>query len=141
MLADIVRSAARLLEAPLREEEGSFFIDAWVFLNPHDAREAPRRQVVQLFAGESGDLLYLSSTIGRYRPEIDLAPLLRAMVGALHCSLHLSDAGDGGEHLRVAAALETRGLDPERLADRIREVAVFADRFEARIYGRDVDVR
>ena len=57
MLDDIVRSAARVLDAPVSQETGSWFIDAWVFLNPHDAAEDPRRQVVQLFLGEAGDLL------------------------------------------------------------------------------------
>jgi hypothetical protein len=140
-----------LLEAPLTEEGESFFLDAWVFLNPHDASEAPRRQIVQLFVGESGearkaaesgDLLYLSSVIGPYQKGMELAPLLRAMVGAMSSCLYLSGPDDEGvEHLRIAAVVETRELSPEKLADRIREVAVFGDRFEALLFGRDVDVR
>ncbi|MCC6874985.1 MAG: hypothetical protein IT378_11825 [Sandaracinaceae bacterium] len=142
MIADVIRSAAQLLEAPLSEDGPSFFLDAWVFLNPHDSREAPRRQIVQLFAGESGDLLYLSSVVGAYRQGMDLAPLLRAMVGATGSCLYLSGPDDEGvEHLRIAATLETHELGPEKLADRIREVAVFADRFEALLFGADVDLR
>jgi hypothetical protein len=142
MLDDIVRSAARVLDAPVHEENGSWFIDAWVFLNPHDAGEDPRRQVVQVFLGEAGDLLYLSSTIGPYEPGTDLAPLLRQMVGALHCSLYLSGADEtGAEHLKIASAVETENLSPEKLSALMREVAVFADRFEATLWGKTVDVR
>ena len=101
-----------------------------------------RQQIVQLFEGPERDLLYLSSTIGPYEEGLDLAALLRQMVGALHCSLYLAapDA-EGVEHLKIASALETAKLDPERLAQVVREVAVFADRFEAELFGRDVDVR
>ena len=45
MLDDIVSSAARLLDAPLRKEAGSWFIDVWVFLDPHDESAEPRRQI------------------------------------------------------------------------------------------------
>ena len=139
MLDEIVRSTAQLLDAPVTESEGSWLIDAWVFSNPHDGEAEARRQIVQLFTGESSDLLYLSSTIGPFTDAIELAPLLRQMVGALHCSLYLSapDA-DGAEHLKIASAVETRGLDPERLGALVREVAVFADRFEAEVFGDDV---
>lgn len=142
MLDEIVRSAAQLLDAPVQHEAGSWFIDVWVFLDPHDPDAAPRRQIVQLFEGEGRDLVYLSSTIGAYAPDLDVAPLLRQMVGALHCSLYLAapDA-DGVEHLKIASAAEADGLSPERLAELLREVAVFADRFEAELFGRDTDVR
>lgn len=142
MLDDIVRSAAQLLDAPVQKEGDSWFIDVWVFLNPHDSDAEPRRQIVQLFTGESGDLLYLSSTIGPYRDGLDLAALLRQMVGALHCSLYISapDADDT-EHLKIASAVETDGLQPERLSQVVREVGVFADRFEAELFGRSFDVR
>lgn len=138
MLDEIVRSAAQLLDAPVQSEAGSWFIDVWVFLDPHDPNAEPRRQIVQLFEGEGRDLLYLSSTIGPYSPALDLAPLLRQMVGALHCSLYLAapDA-EGVEHLKIASAVETAGIGPERLADLLREVAVFADRFEAELFGED----
>jgi hypothetical protein len=142
VLDAIIRSAARILDAPAKRYRGSWTVDAWVFLNPHDAKEAPRRQLVQLFLGESKDLLYLSSTIGPYVPGTDLAPLLRDMVGALHSSLHLSAPDeDGVEHLRIGSVVETESVTPERLAGLIREVAVFADRFEAKLFGRHVDVR
>ena len=139
MLDEIVRSAAQLLDAPVKREDGSWFIDVWVFLDPHATGEEPRRQIVQLFAGESGDLLYLSSTIGPYDAELDVAPLLRQMVGALRCSLYLSAPDpDGLEHLKIASAVDTAGLEPERLAAVAREVALFADRFEAELFGDDV---
>lgn len=142
MLDEIIRSAGQLLDAPVQQEAGSWFIDVWVFLDPHDTSADPRRQIVQLFEGEGRDLLYLSSTIGPYEDGLDLAGLLRDMVGALHCSLYLAKPdADGVEHLKIAAAAETRELAPERLADLVREVAVFADRFEAKLFGRDVDVR
>jgi hypothetical protein len=68
---------------------------------------------MQIFKGEAGDLLYLSSTIGPYQPGTDLAPLLRQMVGALHCSLYLSQADEtGAEHLKIASAVETESLTP-----------------------------
>lgn len=142
MLDEIVRSAARQLDAPVQKEGDSWFIDAWVFLDPHDANAEPRRQIVQLFCGESGDLLYLASTIGPYRESLDLASLLRQMVGALRCSLHISapDA-EGTEHLKIAATTPTEGLTSEGLAQLVREVGVFADRFEAELYGRGFDVR
>ena len=139
MLDPIVRSAALALEAPVSNDGESWFIDAWVFLDPHDARGEPRRQIVQLFTGEAGDLLYLSSTIGPYDASVPLAPLLRQMVGALHCSLYLSGPDvDGAEHLKIASAVETEGLTPERLAGLVSEVAVFADRFESQVFGDDV---
>lgn len=139
MLDEIVRSAAQLLDAPVEKEGRSWLIDAWVFLDPHDEGVPARRQIVQLFVGESGDLLYLSSTVGAYREGLDLAPLLREMVGAVRCSLHLSRHHPGDpEHLRIGAALETEGLDPMRLAAAIREVGLFADRFEAQLFGADV---
>lgn len=142
MLDDIIRSAARVLDAPVHQSAGSWFIDAWVFLDPHDADQTPRRQAVQLFGGEAGDLLYLSSTIGPYQSGTDLAPLLRHMVGALHCSLYLSQPDEAGvEHLKIASAVETEHLDPEKLAALVREVAVFADRFEAELFGEHHDVR
>ena len=141
MLDEIIRSAAQLIDAPVQKEGDSWFIDVWVFLDPHDESAQPRRQIVQLFGGESGDLLYLSSTIGPYEEGMALAELLRGMVGALHCSLHLAKGPDGAESLRVASAIETDDLEPERLSKRVREVAVFADRFEADLFGRDVDVR
>ena len=139
MLDEIVRSAAQLLDAPVEREGKSWLVDAWVFLDPHDETVPARKQIVQLFAGESGDLLYLSSTIGAYRDGMDLAPLLREMVGAVRCSLHLGRRDpDGPEHLRIGAALETEGLGPTRLAAVIREVGMFADRFEAQLFGADV---
>ncbi len=142
MLDDIVRSAAQLLDAPVRREVGSWFIDVWVFLDPHDENAQPRRQIVQLFGGESKDLLYLSSTIGPHEEGLDLARLLRQMIGALHCSLYLSKPdADGVEHLKIASAVETAGLSPDRLSELVREVGAFADRFEADLFGRDVDVR
>ena len=142
MLDDIVRSAAKLLDAPVHQEAGSWFIDAWVFLDPHDEGAEPRRQIVQLFGGESNDLLYLASTIGPHEDGLDLAPLLRQMIGALHCSLYLSKPdAEGVEHLKIASAVETAGLSPERLSHLVREVGVFADRFEAELFGPDVDVR
>ncbi|MCB9595778.1 MAG: hypothetical protein H6719_23855 [Sandaracinaceae bacterium] len=142
MLDEIVRSAAQLLDAPVQHEAGSWFIDVWVFLDPHDPDAEPRRQIVQLFEGEAHDLLYLSSTVGPYSDDLALAPLLRQMVGAMHCSLYLAAPDpEGVEHLKVSAAVETSTLHPERLADLAREVAVFADRFEADLFGREVDVR
>jgi len=142
MLDEIIRSAGQLLDAPVQQEAGSWLIDAWVFLDPHDTEAQPRQQIVQLFEGPERDLLYLSSTVGPYADGLDLASLLRQMVGALHCSLYLAapDA-EGVEHLKIASALETAKLEPERLAKVVREVAVFADRFEAELFGRDVDVR
>ncbi|HHH27214.1 MAG TPA: hypothetical protein ENK57_02535 [Polyangiaceae bacterium] len=142
MLDSIIRSAGQLLDAPVQQEAGSWFVDTWVFLDPHDERESARRQIVQLFEGEAHDLLYLSSTIGPYEEGADLAALLRQMIGAMHCSLYISrpDA-EGTEHLKIAAAVQTADLDPSRLSQLIREVAVFADRFEAQVYGREVDVR
>jgi hypothetical protein len=141
MLDDIIRSAAQVLDAPVEHKAGSWFLDAWVFLNPHDAEQEPRRQSVQIFEGEAGDLLYLSSTIGPYESGMDLAPLLRQMVGALHCSLYLGQGDGGVEHLRIASTIETDRLDPEKLAALVREVAVFADRFEAALWGEHHDVR
>jgi len=139
MLDDIIRSAAGLLDAPVQREAGSWFIDVWVFLDPHDTGAPPRRQIVQLFSGESKDLLYLSSTIGPYQESLDLAALLRKMKGALHCSIYLGrpDA-EGVEHLKIASVIETEGLAPERLSGLVREVGVFADRFEAELFGGDV---
>lgn len=142
MLDEIIRSAAQLLDAPVQQEAGSWFVDVWVFLDPHDESAEPRRQIVQLFGGESKDLLYLSSTIGPFAEGLDLAGLLRQMIGALHCSLYLSKPdADGVEHLKIASTVETRNLSPERLSELVREVGVFADRFEADLFGRDVDVR
>ncbi len=142
MLDDLIRSAAKLLDAPVVLEGDSWWIDAWVFLDPHDAKADPRRQMVQLFRGDAADLLYLSSTIGPYDPGTDLSPLLRQMIGALHCSLYLSLPDENGvEHLKIASALETESVTSEKLAAHIREVAVFADRFEAELWGRHVDVR
>lgn len=142
MLDDIVRSAGKLLDAPVQHEPGSWLIDVWVFLDPHDDATEPRRQIVHLFEGEQKDLLYLSSTIGPYTPGLELAALLRQMIGALHCSLYLSKPdADGVEHLKIASAVETRDLTPERLSALVREVGVFADRFEAELFGRHVDVR
>ncbi|MBX3273559.1 MAG: hypothetical protein KF729_25065 [Sandaracinaceae bacterium] len=142
MLDDIVRSAAQLLDAPVQTDAGSWFVDVWVFLDPHDASGGARRQIVQLFEGEAGDRLYLASTVGPYEPALDLASLLRQMVGALRCSIYLAGPdAHGVEHLKVGSAVETRGLDPEHLAARLREVAVFADRFEAELFGRETDVR
>jgi len=142
MLDEIIRSAGQLLDAPVQQEAGSWFIDVWVFLDPHDETEEARRQIVHLFEGEARDLLYLSSTVGVYEPGMDLAPLLRQMIGAQRCSLYLSQPdGDGAEHLKIAAVVEIEGLVSTRLSDLVREVAVFADRFEADMFGRDVDVR
>jgi len=142
MLDEIIRSAGQLLDAPVQQDAGSWFIDVWVFLDPHDENAEPRRQIVQLFEGEARELLYLSSTIGAFDESLDLARLLRQMVGALRCSLYLSKPdADGVEHLKIASAVEIDGLRPERLADMAREVAVFADRFEADLFGPDVDVR
>lgn len=142
MLDDQIRSAAQLLEAPVQRDGSSWFIDAWVFLDPHDSSAEPRRQIVQLFEGDGGQVLFLSSTIGPYAADLDLAPLLREMMSARRCTLYLSKPdADGVEHLRVGAAVDAAELAPERLADTIREVGVFADRFEARLFGRDVDVR
>ncbi len=142
MLDEIIRSAGQLLDAPVQQEAGSWFIDVWVFLDPHDPSRKARQQIVQLFEGETRDLLYLSSTIGEYEPGLDLAPLLRQMIGALHCSLYLSQPDhDGVEHLKIAAVIEIDRLDSTRLSDLVREVAVFADRFEADVYGAEVDVR
>lgn len=139
MVDEIVHSAAKSLDAPIREENGSWFIDAWVFPDPHDDSEAPRRQIVQLFSDPQAGLLYLSSTIGVYDDSVDLAGLLRQMVGALHCSLYISapDAG-GAEHLKIASAVELEGLGAARLSSLVREVALFADRFEAQVFGADV---
>lgn len=142
MIDEIIRSAGQLLDAPVQQEAGSWLIDVWVFLDPHDTSAEPRQQIVQLFEGPERDLLFLSSTIGPHEDGLELAPLLRQMVGALHCSLYLAapDA-EGVELLKIASALETAQLEPERLAKVVREVAVFADRFEAELFGRDVDVR
>ena len=142
MLDEIIRSAAQLLDAPVHSEGRSWFIDAWVFLDPHDEQDDPRRQIVQLYEGESKDLLYLSSTIAVYVEGLDLAPLLREMIGALRCSLYLSPPDvEGDEHLKIASAIEVDNLTSERLAALLREVAYFADRFEAMIFGREVDIR
>ena len=142
MLDEIIRSAGQLLDAPVQQEAGSWLIDVWVFLDPHDESGEARQQIVQLFEGEGRDLLYLSSTIGVFEPGIDLAPLLRQMIGALHCSLHLSQPdADGVEHLKIAAVIENERLEPTRLSELVREVAVFADRFEAQVFGAEVDVR
>jgi len=142
MLDETIRSAAQLLEAPVQREAGSWFLDVWVFLDPHDSDAEPRRQIVQLFAGDGGEMLFLSSTIGPYTPGLDLAPLLREMVGALRCSLYLAKPdAEGVEHLRVGAAVHTANLEPERLSALVREVGVFADRFEALVFGDETDVR
>jgi hypothetical protein len=144
MLHAIIESTAKLLAAPLSEDGDSYLLDVWVFHSPHDPSEPARRQIVQLFTesgGAGGARLYLSSTIGTYAGQ-DLAPLLREMVGALHCSLYLSPRGEKGEELlKIAGVMELEGLDPEHLAERVREVALFADRFEATLFGREIDKR
>lgn len=142
MLDETIRSAAKLLEAPVQKEGSSWFLDVWVFHDPHDESSAARRQIVQLFSGDGGEVLFLSSTIGPYEPGLDLAPLLREMVAAMHCSLYLAEPdADGAEHLRIGSAVEVADLEPEGLSRRVREVGMFADRFEALVFGRDVDVR
>lgn len=142
MLDETIRSAAKLLEAPIQKDGASWFLDVWVFHDPHDDASEARRQIVQAFSGDGGEVLFLSSTIGPYEAGLDLAPLLREMVAAMHCSLYLSEPdADGVEHLRIGSAVEAGELEPERLSRRIREVGMFADRFEALVFGRDVDVR
>ena len=144
-LRPLVQAAARVIDAPFEEEVDAFFLTVHV-QEAQSEDEDDRTQVVMIHPDIEADMVVITTDVGPFDDDIDLAEVLRVMRDAVLARVYIGegeprDAGDEGEPLVeplvVEACLPRRGLEPEVLATAVQEVAEIADDLEVMLFADD----
>lgn len=138
-LPSVVKQAAQLLDASFEEEAHAFFLTVTV-TETEDDDEDDRTQLVGVELDEEGELVVVSTDVGPWSEEHDLAEVLRLMRDALFSHVYLSEATeDEPEQIVVEAAIVAEKADPELMASVIQEVAEIADEIELMLFDSEDD--
>lgn len=148
-LRPLVQAAARAIDAAFEEEVDSFFLTVHV-QEAQSEDDDDRTQLVMVHADVEADVVVVTTDVGPYDDDIDLAEVLRLMRDSVMARVYIGEpaaAGegelasddDGVEPLVVEACLPRRGLDAEVLATAVQEVAEIADDLEVLLYDEPLE--
>lgn len=138
-LRSVVKQAAQLLDVSFEEEANAFFLTVTV-TESEDEDEDDRTQLVRIELDDEGEIVLVSTDVGPWSEDHDMAEVLRLMREALFSRIYLSEATDDElEQLVVESAQIAEKLDAEVLASVIQEVAEVADEIELMLFDSDDD--
>lgn len=142
-LRPLVQAAARSLDAAFEEEVDSFFLTVHV-QEAQSEEDDDRTQLVMIHADVEADVVVVTTDVGPYDDDIDLAEVLRLMRDSVMARVYIGESSEdadavggdeaGGEPLVVEACLPRRGLEADVLATAVQEVAEIADDLEVMLY-------
>lgn len=134
-LRPLVQAAARSLDAAFEEEVDSFFLTVHV-QEAQSEEDDDRTQLVMIHADVEADVVVVTTDVGPYDDDIDLAEVLRLMRDSVMARVYIGESSEdeGNEPIVVEACLPRRGLEPEVLATAVQEVAEIADDLEVMLY-------
>jgi hypothetical protein len=137
-LSTLVKEAAQMLDASFEQESNAWFLTVNVS-EGEDEDEDDRTQLVMVEPDDEGELTIVSTDVGPFNEEMDLAEVLRLMRDAVFCRVYVGEAGpDGGdEQVVIEAALVNDKLDAELLASVIQEVGEVADELELLLFDEE----
>jgi hypothetical protein len=131
-LEDLVKAAAERIHASCDATEGRWFVNVPVSAGTEDEDE--RTQLVTVESTADGHHALIATDVGTLAPAIDLVPILEQIASSLHARVFLRTV-EGQRTLAVGAAAPLSRLEPDSLADLVREVAIVADRLEATFFS------
>lgn len=140
-LRAVVKQVADMLECSFEEEAHAYFLNVGV-TDSEDEEEDDRTQMVQVELDEEGEVVIISTDVGPWSDDHDLAEVLRLMRDAIFSRVYLSEATeDEPEQVVVEAAIVAEKLDSDLLASVVSEVAEVADEIELMLFeeGDDED--
>lgn len=147
-LRPLVQAAARAIDAAFEEEVDSFFLTVHV-QEAQSEDDDDRTQLVMVHADVEADVVVVTTDVGPYDDDIDLAEVLRLMRDSVMARVYIGEPAaaegdlesdeDGVEPLVVEACLPRRGLDAEVLATAVQEVAEIADDLEVLLYDEPLE--
>lgn len=136
-LQSVVKQAAQLLDVPFEEEGRAYFLTVTV-TESDDEDEDDRTQLVRVELDDEEEILLVSTDVGPWSEEQDLAEVLRLMRDALFARVYLSEGTeDELEQVVVESAQVAEKVDAELLASVIQEVAEVADEIELMLFDSD----
>lgn len=136
-LRNVVKQAAQLLDVTFEEEANAFFLTVTV-TESEDEDEDDRTQLVRVELDDEGEIVLISTDVGPWSEEHDLAEVLRLMREALFARIYLSEpTDDEPEQLVIESAQVADKLDAELLASIVQEVAEVADELELMLFESD----
>lgn len=138
-LRSVVKEAAQLIDASVEEEADAFFLTVGV-TESEDEDEDDRTQMVMVELDEAGEMVLVSTDVGPWNDDQDLAEVLRLMRDAVFCRVYLSEATqDEPEQLVVECALVKEKVDAELLSTVAQEVGEVADEIELLLFEDSED--
>lgn len=133
-LRSVVKQVSDMLECSFEEEAHAFFLNVTV-TDSEDEDEDDRTQLVQVELDEEGEVVIISTDVGPWSEDQDLAEVLRLMRDAIFSRVYLSEhTEDEPEQLVVEAAIVAEKLDADLLASVVSEVAEVADEIELMLF-------
>jgi hypothetical protein len=136
-LRSVVKEAAQLIDASVEEEADSFFLTVGV-TESEDEDEDDRTQMVMVELDEAGEMVLVSTDVGPWSEDQDLAEVLRLMRDAVFSRVYLSEATqDEPEQLVVECAIIKEKVDAELLSTVLQEVAEVADEIEIMLFDEE----
>lgn len=137
-LRTVVKQAAQLLDVSFEEEEGRTWFLTVTVSESEDEDEDDRTQLVRVELDEEAELVLVSTDVGPWSEEHDLAEVLRLMRDALFSRVYLSEATpDELEQIVVESAQVADKVEAELLASVIQEVAEVADDIELMLFDSE----
>ena len=138
-LRSVVQDVAKSLECSVELEADAYFLTIAV-TEAEDDDEDDRTQLVRIEEDVENELVVVSTDVGAYDDDLDLAEALRFMSEAFFSRLYVSpEVDDQPEQLVVEAALPSDRIDAELLANVVEEVAEVADELELMFFDGDDD--
>ncbi len=136
-LRSLVTKVAEMLECSVEEEAHAFFLNVGV-TDSEDEEEDDRTQMVQVELDEEGEVVIISTDVGPWSEDQDLAEVLRLMRDAIFSRVYLSESTeDEPEQVVVEAAVVAEKADADLLASIVSEVAEVADEIELMLFEDD----
>ena len=137
-LRAVVKQVADMLECSFEEEAHAYYLTVGV-TEGEDEDEDDRTQMVMVELDEDGEVVLVSTDVGPWSDDQDLAEVMRLMRDAIFSRVYLSEATeDEPEQLVVEAAIVADKLDADFLASVVSEVAEVADEIEVMLFDEDV---
>ncbi len=138
-LRSVVQEVAKSLECSVEQEADTFFLTVAVS-EAEDEDDDDRTQLVQVEEDVENELVVVSTDVGAYDDDLDLAEALRFMREATFSRLYVSpELDDQPEQLVIEAALPSDRIDAELLSSVVEEVADIADELELMLFDGDDD--
>jgi hypothetical protein len=138
-LRSLVTATAQLLEVPFESEAHAYFFNVGV-AEAEEEEDDDRTQLVTVELDDEGEILLVSTEVGAFDEDFELAEVLRTMRDAIFSRVYVTEAtADEPEQLVVEAALVARAVDAELLASVVQEVAELADELELLLFDEPDD--